>query len=153
MLPFSKVRAVSSYNFVSVQPPITRSVIQNSTIIPLSDCRVMLATLEKYKPKFNAVKVDTQIYAKEQLFTISKVHQLLEVKKKVEEVIWINNYSYTVPLECSRIGQGTLSKFMEILSNTFNDTCVSKTFPSLLTCDICLLSRNRGLAIRPLKYF
>ena len=82
----------------------------------------MLATLEKYKSKFNAAKVDTKIYAKEQLCTISKVHELLEVKKKVEvEVIWINNYSYTDPLECNRISQETLSEFMQILPNGFND--------------------------------
>ena len=121
-----------SYNFVSAHPRITKSLMQNSTIMPLSDCRVLLATLEKYKSSFNAAKVDTKIYGKEQLCTISKVHQLLDVKKKVEEeVIWINNYSHTVPLKCHRINQETLSKFMHILSNGFNDTCVSKTFTML----------------------
>ena len=134
-MSFPKARAVSSYNFVTVHPPMKRSLLPNSTIVPLSDFRVKLAKLVKYKPKVNAVKVDTQIYSKEQLCTISKVHKLLEVKKKVEEeVIWINNYSCTVALECNKVAW---------FCDGFNDTCVSKAFPSLLTCDICLLTCNR----------
>ena len=121
--------------------------------MPLSDCRIMLVTLEKYKSKFNAANVDTKIYGKEQLRTISQMHQLLEVKKKIEEeVIWINNYS--VPLECHKISQETLSEFIQILSNGFNDTCVSKTsqtFPSPVTF-VCSLAID-GLAIRLFKYF
>lgn len=53
--------------------------------MPQSDYIVILATSEKYKSKFNTVKVDTKVYAKEQLCTISKVHQLLEVNKTVKE--------------------------------------------------------------------
>ena len=114
----------------------------------------MLATLEKCKPKFNAVKVDTQVYAKEQLFTISKLYQLPEVKKKVEEeIIWINNYSYRVPLECDRISQETLSEFVQILSNGYNNTCVNKVFSSLLTCGICLLTCNRWFSYWTIQVF
>ena len=99
-----------SYNFVSVHPPITGSLIQNSTIMPLPDCRVMLGTLEKFKSKFNAAKVDTKIYGKEQLCAISKVRHLLEVKKKVEEeVIWIKNYTYNYrPLRMPQNKSGEL---------------------------------------------
>ena len=123
--------------------------------MPLSDCRIMLVTLEKYKSKFNAAKVDTKIYGKEQLRTISQMHQLLEVKKKIEEeVIWINNYSYTVPLECHRISQETLSEFTQVLSNGFNDTCVSKTFPNLpKSCDICLLTCNGWFSYSTIQVF
>ena len=105
-------------------------------------------TLEKYNSKFNAAKVDTKIHGKEQLRTISQIHQLLEVKKKLEEeVIWINNYSYTVSLECHRISQETLSEFMQILANGFNDTCVSKTFAAFSHVTfVCSLAID-GLAI------
>ena len=128
--------------FRHIHPLTKRSLIQNSTVMSLSDCTIMLVTLEKYKLKFDAIKVDTHIYAKDKLCTISKVHQLLKVKKKVDEqIIWINNYSYTLPLKCSRISQGTLSEFTQILSNGFNDNCFSKAFPSLLTCDMLLLGK------------
>ena len=112
------------------------------------------AGLEKYKPKFTALKVDTKIYAKEQQCTISKMHQLLEVKRKVEEeVIWTSNYSCIVPLECKRISQETLTKFMQILSNGFIDTCVGKAFPSFLTCDICLLTCDRWFSYSTIQVF
>ena len=82
------------------------------------------------------------------------MHQLLEVKKKVEEeVIWINDYSYIVTLECNRISQENLSEFMQILSNGFNDTCVSKAFPNFLTCDICLLTCNRWFSYSTIQVF
>ena len=71
--------------FRDIHPLTTRSLIQNSTVMSLSDCTIMLVTLEKYKLKFDAIKVDTHIYAKDKLCTISKVHQLLKVKKKVDE--------------------------------------------------------------------
>ena len=122
--------------------------------MPQPDYIVMLATSEKCKSKFNAVKVDTKVYAKEQLCTISKVHQLLEVNKTVaERVIWINNYSYTAPLECNRISQETLSKIMQVLPDAFNDNSVSKTFPSLLTRDICLLTCNRWFSYSNILVF
>ena len=122
--------------------------------MPHSDYIVILVTSEKYMSKFNAVKVDNKVYAKEQLCTISKVHQLLEVNKTVKEsVIWINNYSYTVPLECNRISQETLSEFMQILPDAFNCNCVSKIFPSLLTRDICQLTCNRWFSYSTILVF
>ena len=49
LLSFPRVRTVSSYNFVSVHPPTTRSLIQNSTVMSLSDCTIILVALIQAK--------------------------------------------------------------------------------------------------------
>ena len=63
----------------------------------------MLNTLDKYNNKYNAVHIINQIYLKEHLQSMVKVHELLDLQRKVEEEKkWLEESQYNVPEGCKK---------------------------------------------------
>ena len=86
LLTLPKIRNVSSYQYISYKNQKNKLTTEISSIIlPLSDCDVMLNTLDKYNNKHNAVRITNQIYLKEHLQSMVKLHELHDLQRKVEE--------------------------------------------------------------------
>ena len=61
--------------------PILKEVKE---IIPLWDCKGILKTVEQYSNKYNAVKINDQVFTKENIKSLLKIHELIDIKKSVE---------------------------------------------------------------------
>ena len=63
----------------------------------------MLNTLDKYNNKYNAVRITNQIYLKEHLHSMFKLHEFRDLQRKVEEEKkWLEESQYNVPKGCKK---------------------------------------------------
>ena len=104
LLTLPKIRNISSYQQSSYENQKNKLTTEISSIIlQLSDCEAMLNTLDKYNNKYNAVHIINQIYLKEHLQSMVKVHELLDLQRKVEEEKkWLKESQYNVPEGCKK---------------------------------------------------
>ena len=92
----SEIRCISSYVYLNYPNkndlPILKEVKE---IIPLSDCKAILETLEQYSNKYNAVKINDQLFTKEYIKSFLEIHELIDIKKSVEiETRWLDEDFY-----------------------------------------------------------
>ena len=86
LLTLPKIGNASSYQHISYENQKNKLTTERSSIVlPLSDCDAMLNTLDKYNNKHNAVRITNQIYLKEHLQSMVKLHELHDLQRKVEE--------------------------------------------------------------------
>ena len=104
-LSLPKVRSVSSYKYISrnKEQSLTLSTSLEE-IIPLSDCKLLLSTLEKHNKKYSQIKVNNQIYTRDQHVSFIRIHELHDLQKRVEaEIVWLDHEQYFVPQGCHRL--------------------------------------------------
>ena len=125
----SEIRCISSYVYLNYPNkndlPILKEVKE---IIPLSDCKAILETLEQYSNKYNAVKINGQLFTKEYIKSFLEIHELIDIKKSVEiETRWLDQDFYNILQRCKKLYE---KKFMiykkKLLLNTVS-ICVDKT--------------------------
>ena len=142
-----KIRCISSYVYLNYPNKSDLPILkQVKEIIPLSDCKVILKTLEQYSNKYNAVKINDQVFTKEYIKSLLKIHELIDIKKSVEiETRWLDQDFYNIPQRCKKLDEKKFMIYKEKLLLHADSICVDKAIPNLLTSDLALLTCNRWL--------
>ena len=154
-LSLPKVRSVSSYKYISRNKGQTLTLSSSlEEIIPLSDCKLLLNTLEKHNKKYNEVKLNNQIYTRDQLVSFIRIHELRDPQKRVEtEIVWLEHEQYFVPQGCHRLDKSLLNIYKEKLLKGSDITYASRTESNMLTSDIALLSCKQWLNLSVIQVF
>ena len=108
-------------------------------IIPLSDYKLLLSTLEKHNRIYNEVKVNNQIYTRDQLVSFIRINELCDLQKRVEaEIVSLEHEQYFVPQGCHSLDKPLLNIYKEKLLKGSENTYASRTKPNGLTSDVAL---------------
>ena len=140
-----KIRCISSYVYLNYPNksdlPILKEVKE---IIPFSDCKAILKTLEQCSNKYNAVKINDQVFTKENIKSFLKIHELIDIKKSVEiETRWLDQDFYNIPQRCKKLDEKKFMVYKEKLLLNADTICVDKAIPNVLTSDLALFTCNR----------
>ena len=92
-LELPKIRRLGSYTYCHLEEErLTTTELAHSQIIPLSDCKLMTATLKKRSQRFNAIQIGNQTPSGNDLDIIQRNHNLMTLKKNVmDETEWFEN--------------------------------------------------------------
>ena len=106
----------------------------------------MLETLEQYSNKCNTVKINDQVFTKENIKSFLKTHELVDIEKSVEiKTLWLDQDFYNIPQRYKKLDEKKFMVYKEKLLLNADSICVDKTIPDILTSDLALLACNRWL--------
>ena len=90
--------------------------------MPLSDCKLMTATLKKHSRRFNAIQIGNQTLSGNDLDIIQRTRNLMALKRKLmDEIEWFENINYPKRPHVSDIPRSKLTGFKRIVD--LNEWC------------------------------
>ena len=118
-LELPKICRLGSYTYCHFdEEKLASTELAHSQIIPLSNCKLMSATLKKHSQRFNAIQIGNKTLAGNDLDSMQRTHNLMTLKKKVmDEIEWFENINYPKPPHVSDIPRCKLTAFKTILMN------------------------------------
>ena len=147
---FPSVRQTGSQTLHVDIPTCLTDVTTVTMIPPKSDCQTMLGSLsaERYK----AVSCSLGSFKESSLQTLIKIHELIEIKRKVnEEKRWFN-VSVPVPnVYCSPPDQALISAYEKLLFENADDKVVLGR--EIIASDLSCLTSNGWLTLSIVKEF
>ena len=122
--------------------------------MPLSDCKLMTATLKKHSQRFNAIQIGNQTLSGNDVDIIQRTRNLMSLKKKVmDEIEWLENINYPKPPHVSDISRSKQPAFKTILMNGIDNKCFDKQNSTLLVSDLSLLTSKNWLNLEIINIF
>ena len=90
------------------------------------------------------MKINDQVFTKENIKSFLKIHELIDIKKSVEiETRWLDQDFYNIPQRCKKLDEKKFMVYKEKPLLNAGIICVDKTIPNVLTSDLALLTCNR----------
>ena len=150
-----KMRKLGSCTYCHLdEEKLASTELAHSQIMPLSDCKLMTATLKKPSQRFNAIQIGKQTLSGNDLDIIQRTHNLMKLKKKVmDEIEWFENINYPKPPQVSDIQRSKLTAFKTILMNGVDNKCFDKQNYTLLVSNVSLLTSKNWLNIEIINVF
>ena len=99
LIPFPKIWCILSYVYHNYPTKNDLQILKEiKKLIPPSDCKAILKILEQYSNKYNAVKMNDQVFPKENIKSFVKIHELIDIMKSVKiETRWLDQDFYNIP--------------------------------------------------------
>ena len=149
---FPKVlRIESTVRYLKV---LNKERVHHDTLVPLTDCELIEATLKKHPDRYNVARIGSELYDLEGMQACKRILEARDLQQQIkQERTWFSLREIYSPVDFAKADKIILQFFQNLVNENYHQSCVTLAYPSLLTSDLTLLIGQNWINLQLIEIF
>ena len=151
-ISFPKVRRIeSTVRYLKV---FNKERVHHDTLVPLTDCELIEATLKKHPDRYNVARIGSELYDLEDIQACKRILEARDLQQQIkQERTWFSLSEIHSPVDFPKVDTIILQSFQNLVNENCHQSCVTRAYPSLLTSDLTLLIGQNWINLQLIEIF
>ena len=128
--------------------------VHQDTLVPLTDCELIEATLKKHPGRYNVARIGSELYDIEDIQIYNRILEVCDLHQQIkQERTWFSFSEIHWLVDFLKVDTIVLQSFQNLVNENCRQSCVTRAYPSLLKSDLTLLIRQNWINFQLIEIF